>query len=377
METIIRQATIDDKKDIWDFINIAYGDHAKDKIPDRWNWAFYEHPLTNKSQKALPIFIAIKDGHIVGQLCAIQSYMKIGEEIHPAVAGCDLIVLPECRGEGVAQRLFQAVVEQFQIFLAIAFAKATQRILYRMNPLRLEPIPTYRRFQKIDKDSVFYFLMQKTSNHSWMKRIAKLGCYLWADKIITLFANILIDVRDIFSWSLNKDLCLDIKEIDHFNNDVDKLWNNISSKFKVITKRDQQFLNWRFSDSRPQLDYRMFIATRNSATTGYIVVRKPAAVELNVGIIADLFADPDDHETIEDLIKHAIHFFGKSVIMIEIPATQREYHKVLSKLGFLKMEMNHPIVLCKDTRLRTKLEELKKSWFITKADQDWDQLQPK
>lgn len=377
MQTLIRQATIDDKKDIWDFINIAYGDHAKDKIPDRWNWAFYEHPLTNKSQKTLPIFIAIKDGHIVGQLCAIQSYMKIGEEIYPTVGGCDFIVLPECRKEGVAQRLLLAVVEHFQILLAIVFAKATQRILSRMNPVRLEAIPTYRRFQKIDKDSVFYFLMQKTSNHIWMNKIAKLGCCLRADKIIALFADFLIGVREIISWRSKKDICSDIKEVDHFNNDIDKLWNNISSKFRVITKRDRQFLNWRFSDSRPQLDYRMFIATRNSSTTGYIVVRKPAAVELNVGIIADLFADPDDNETIEDLIKHAIHFFGKSVIMIECPATQREYQKVLSKLGFFKMEMNHPIVLCKDTRVRSKLEELKKGWFITKADQDWDQVHPK
>ena len=376
MEIIIRQAYIDDKMAIWDFIKAAYGDHAKDKIPDRWNWEFYENPLTNEKQQALPIFIAIKDSHIVGQLCAIQSQMKIGEEVHPAVSGCDLIVLPECRGQGIAQRLIQAVVDHFQIYLAIAFAKATRRIYYRMDSIRLEPIPTYRRFQKMDAESVFYFLMQKTTNHRWMRSIVKFGCYLWADKMISVVANTLIGIRDVLVWHTKKDFRLEITEIERYGNDIDLLWNNINRKFKVITKRDQQFLNWRFPDS-PHLDYRIFISSRNCVTTGYIVVRTPSPVELNVGIIADLFADPEDHETIEDLIKYVIHFFGKSVIMIECPTTQQEYQKALSKLGFLKMKKNYPIAFCKDMRLRTKLEEWKKSWFISKADEDWDQLHPR
>ena len=376
METVIRQATIDDRLAIWDFIKVAYGDHAKDKIPDRWIWEFLENPLTDKKQKFLPIFIAIQNDCIVGKLCAIQSYMKIGEEIHRAVAGCDLMVLPECRGQGLAQRLIQAVVDHYQIYLAIAFAKATRRIYYRMDSLRLEPLPTYLRFQKIDPESVSYFLLSRTANHLWMRRIASFGCHLWADKVISVFVNFLIAIRDILTCKRKKDFRSDIKEIDRFDDNIDKLWNNINSKFKIITKRDQLFLNWRFSDS-PHLDYRKFVCSSHGELKGYMVVRIPDRIELNIGIIADLFAEPDDFQTIEDLIQHAIHFFDKSVIFIECPTTQPEYQKALLKLGFLKIKKNLPIAFCKDERLKTNLEKWKKSWFISKADEDWDQLHPK
>jgi len=376
MTTVIRQAIIDDKQAIWEFLMAAYGEFSRYKIPDRWIWEFLDNPLNDMSRKELPIFIAIKDGHIVGQLCAILGEMKIGDEIHPAVAGCDLIVLPECRGQGLAQALIQAVVEHYKIYLAISFAQSTKRIYYRMEPLRLDTIPTYIRFQHVSKESVVQFLMQKTANHPRIKSLTKLGCRLQAATIISTAANFMIAVRDLLKQQTKKKDRSEIKEVKRFENDINLLWDKINGKFKVILKRDKQFLNWRFSDI-PQLDYRIFISKLDNVTKGYIVVRKPSPVEWNVGVIADLFADPDDTATIEDLINHAVCFFGKNVTMIECPTTRLEFQRALSKFGFLKIGTHTPISFCKDERLRSKLQEWKSSWHISKADEDWDQLHPK
>jgi hypothetical protein len=106
------------------------------------------------------------------------------------------------------------------------------------------------------------------------------------------------------------------------------------------------------------------------------VLRRPDPIEEPIGIIVDLYADPEDSETVEILISHAIDFFGKDVTVIECATSQKEYQRIISKKGFIKMENTVPIFYCMDSRLRKKLERWKDSWFLTKADHDWDQLWP-
>jgi GNAT superfamily N-acetyltransferase len=378
MDTIIRQASLDDKFEIFEFINLAYGDLSRNKIPGRWNWQFFENPLVDKNGKKLPIFIAIKDGHIAGQLCAVLSQIKIGEEICQVAASCDLVVLPECRGEGIGQRLIQALAEYYKIYYTISCSGTTRRIFDRIEHLgyyKFEPIPTYRRLVKVNKDSVFYFIMLKTQKYLWLNRIAMIGCSIGLDIVIYKTANLLIRIRDLFERKTKKEYSSEIREIERFGNDIDSLWKRTNHKFRVIVKRDQQFLNWRFSDNN-HLNYRKFINRRDGETRGYIVVRMPDPTELDVGIIVDLYADPDDNETIKDLVRHAIEFFDKNVKVIECPINQKNFQRILLKLGFFKMEKTEPIFFCLDSRLRTKLEKWKNRWYITKADQDWDQLRP-
>lgn len=377
MQTLIRQASIDDKMAIWDFIKVAYGDRAKVKIPERWNWQFLEHPLI-KNEEKLPIFIAIKDNQIVGHLGGVLSDIKIGKDTYRIAAGFDFIVLPVCRGEGVGQKLLQALTEHYNLFYSIACGGATRRIFDRIEHLgyhKFTPIPTYRRFVKLDSESVSHFLMEKTNNRVWLRSLVQFGCRFGADKIISMIFNFLIGIRNFFEWQTKKELCADIEEVNQFDDEIDQLWNATCGRFKIITKRDQHFLNWRFSD-HTNLQYRKFIIRRNGVIKGYIVVRKPEPIELNIGIIVDLFAAPDDAETIDNLIRHAITFFDKSVLAIECPISLKAYQTALAKSGFYKFETTEPIFFCMDAQLRTKLEEWENSWSITKAEQDWDQVQP-
>ncbi len=374
MDTVIRQASLNDKAAIWNFLKAAYGESIKYKVPERWNWEFIENPMADKMNKKIPVFLAIKKGHIVGQLCAILSNIKIGNEMYSSVAGCDLIVLPEHRKEGLAQRLIEAVSNHYKIYLAISYAETTKRIYEKMKPIVLESIPTYFKFQRMMPEAVFYYLMQKTSRRIWLKNIVEKGCMLGADKIISMTINSFIRTKDFLNWK-EKRLKSNIEEINYFDERIDDLWNRINKKFKVVIKRDKEFLNWRFSHC-PQLDYRKFICMQDGIITGYIVIRRPSSNELKIGIIADIFADPEEKDTINDLIAYSIQFFNKTVIMIECPTTQQEYQTILSKSGFIKMKKNIPIVFCKNAMLKSKLEDWKNSWFITKADEDWDQLHP-
>jgi GNAT superfamily N-acetyltransferase len=376
MQTIIRQASIDDKNAIWDFIKVAYKDFARYKIPERWNWEYLNNHILDSKSKELPIFVAIRDGHIAGQICAILFQIKIGEELHHIAGGVDLVVLPICRGEGVGQKLVQTIAEHYKLYMAISMSDITWRIYDRCGYNKIKAIPTYRRLAKVSRASVTRFLIRKTKNHLWLKTIANMGIRVGCDKVISVILGIFIKVRDYFNRPTKKQCRSEIREVERFGDEIDQLWNRTSHKFKVIVKRDQRYLNWRFSDNN-QLDYRNFICIRDGETKGYIVLRRPDPIEEDIGIIVDLYADPEDYETIEILISHAIDFFSKDVTVIECATSQKEYQKILSQKGFIKMEKTVPIFYCMDSRLRNKLAEWNDSWFLTKADHDWDQLWPK
>jgi len=382
MQTIIRQASIADKGALWDSIKIAYGDLAQHMIPDRWNWQYLDNPFLDKNAKELPIWIAIKGDRIAGQICAIAVEIKVGDEIHHAVWGVDLIVLPTYRRQGIGRRLIEAIIEHYGFYMALWMSPATRRIYHRLGGcIDIEPVPVYRRLVKLNRDSVFRYLMTRTRRQPRLNRIARIGCHVFLfDRIFPLAANTILGFRDIVERRTKRECRTQIVEVKRFGDEIDQLWSVTNHQFEVIVKRDQRFLNWRFT-ANTQLNYRSFIATRDGETKGYIVLRKPEPIEPNVGIIVDLYTSRDDEETLEDLIRHAIHFFGQEVAAITCATTLREYQKALSKLGFLDMDFLHrektfPICFCTNSTLRTRLDELKNSWFLTKADSDWDQLWP-
>ena len=372
MQTLIRMASIDDKIAIWDFIQVAYNDRAKYKIPHRWNWAFLENELIDKNWQKLPIFIAIKDGKIVGQICAILYEIKIGDKMHCMACGVDFIVLPICRGEGVGQKLIHAIVNYYGLYMNTDMAAITRHVYHQVGFREFAPIPTYRRLVKLSNASVRTYLLQKTAKHRRLTWLISTLCHNKFDTVVASAGNILINVYN-FMKSPRKRSQTEISEIASFGEDIDQLWALINNKFKVIPKRDTKFLNWRYIKNT-NFDYKCFIGKRYGVTKGYIVVRMPDPTELNIGIIVDLFAAPDDSETIEALIFHVIDFFNESVIAIECPTTQREHHRALSRLGFLKMEKTVPAFFCKDPELRKVLEGFNQDWFLTKLDPDWDQL---
>ncbi len=121
------------------------------------------------------------------------------------------------------------------------------------------------------------------------------------------------------------------------------------------------------------LDYKKFIAVRDGDVKGYIVLRKEEPGERNFGIIADLYASRDDQKTVEDLLRHAIHFFGKDVAAIECATSVKEYQQATSKFGFLKLESTVPMYYCENSSVAAKLDSLKTNSFFSKGDHDWDQ----
>ena len=202
---------------------------------------------------------------------------------------------------------------------------------------------------RLHKFFVNYYLLLKTQKGPLSRRLVKILCrFCFFDRLLPITLNILWRLRDFVERRpKEKGLC-DIQEVDYFDERMDDFWHSTCGQYEIIVKRDKEFLNWRYSRDH-QLTYRKFIARRNGEIKGYVVLRKAEPEELNIGKIVDLFACRDDHQTIEDLVRHAIHFFGNDVEVIESAASDKVYQEAMSKFGFFKVETSLPMYRCEDT----------------------------
>ena len=379
METIIQPASIADKDRILNFIKSAYvedGDVLLQKMVDKWSWQYWENPCIDRQKDDLTILIATKGDQIVGQACMTPVKLKIKDQIHIATWGTDFVVLPVCRGEGVGKKLMQDEIDHSKFMIGLRLHPVTYKIAEKLGYKTLDPVPIYRRIARFDSYLFFQYLMKATKSKPAINGMAKtLWTRFWFDKLVAAAISSILGLRDLMERQPKKKSRTDIQEIEHFDERFDQLWNSTNHQYDVIVQRDKEFLNWRYSQN-PTLRYRKFMASRQGEIKGYIVLRKEEPGERNFGIIVDLYSSRDDQQTIDDLLRHALHFFAKSVVVIVCATSVKQYQKALSKFGFLKMESAVPIYYCEDASVADRLVALKDNCFFTKGDHDWDSFTP-
>jgi hypothetical protein len=362
MQSLIRQATKEDKGSIWRFLDHAYGAGPKGtaqfKYPDRWKWQFLDNPFVDETGDKLPIWLAIKNNEVLGQMCALPALMKIGDQTYNGGWGCDFIVSPKSRGEGIGYKLTEIYNKHFQVGVGIGMAESTRRIWEKFSRVPLNPLYYYLYPIKLDKIILHYLIGNKFRLlHNTMSKLT----------------NVMFSTKRKLNPLLKKEAKSSIQEISVFGTDIDALSENTYREYSAIVKRESVFLNWRFFRNK-ELKYHVFISKNNNQIKGYIVVRKPHPAELNIGHIVDFYAAKNDMDTINELIFHAIKFFDKSVAAIKCATSMRNIEHRLKKYGFIKFEKMRPLALVSDPAIKEKLISAAGDWFMTLADQDLDQI---
>jgi len=362
METIIRQANKDDIKSIWTFLDQAYGTGQKGtarfKYPDRWEWQFLDNPFANEVGNKLPIWLAIKDKEIVGQICVLPARMKVGDQTYNGGWACDLIVSPKSRGEGIGYKLSESLYKHYQVCVGIGMANSTRRIWEKLDPIPLRQMHYYWYPINLHKNILRYFIGNRFG--ALHGAFAKL-------------ANITISIKRKFNRLLKQEIKSLIQEIALFGEEIDALSEGTYRDYGAIVKRESMFLNWRFFRNK-ELNYHVFISKNKGQIKGYIVVRKPHPAELNFGHIVDFFAVRNDIDTINELILFAIKFFGTSVAAIKCTTSMINIEYLLKKYGFIKFEKLRPLALVSDPVIKENVTRVAQDWFMTLADQDLDQV---
>ena len=145
----IRQATVTDWPLIESFINDCYGVGAYYKREARWSWQFVNTPYKDQETGSVPVWIALHDGNVIGQIALQPARMRIEGSLLPAGWIVDVMVRPGYRGSGLAQNIHDAIKATGQTLFTLTMADATRRIAERAGCLTLGQV-----HQMVDRKSV-------------------------------------------------------------------------------------------------------------------------------------------------------------------------------------------------------------------------------
>jgi GNAT superfamily N-acetyltransferase len=372
--TVVRRATRSDRPAIARFIAEAYGPRAQYKATPRWTWQFVDNPFGGQQGDEVPVWIALDGDRVVGQIAVQNTLVEVGGQTLQAGWAVDIMILRSYRGTGLGHRLHDAVANDVDILLALTMAHGSRRLAERHGCVTLGEVPQLTRWVRLDAASVRRYLLLRTANHRWPHVAAKVSCNVFQfHRVFPLLANPVLKLRDVVKRSRRGEGGTTVIEVDRFGPDIDELWERTRGDYPVIFPRDARFLNWRFVDC-PELRYRLFVAMRNGRAVGYVVLRRAEPVELPQGIIVDLYASRRDVQTLDDLVRHSLAFFGDDVPSVDCGTSVAEFEEVLRTHGFFRTRAYRPTCVCRDSALRDRLAQLRNDWFFSKGDHDWDQI---
>ncbi len=376
---IVRRATLEDKAEIFAFIDDAWGDRAPYKFPERWEWQFENNPF--REDDLLPVWIAVdeEDGKVVGQTCAMVEPLQIGDELYRVGWSVDTFLQPSCRGQGIGYELQKANNDANEIFMSLSMSAANRRIKEALGSIPLCPVTKLLKWLHHDSTDVMKGFERRIARKKskWGEIATTIFRNLALDKIFAMALNVRISLLELFGGrNLSVDESIEIIRVERFPEEIDALWEEISPNFHASIKRDQRYLNWKYVE-KPHREYFNFIAIRNDRLCGYIILREGKEPEPNMGLIVDIFVSPSDEKALSTLMVFAQEYLKRRRVgFIKTATTVEAYQKRLLRLGYKKIgdviPMFHANVQSKEIESAIK----SKKWLLGKGDHDWDQYPP-
>ena len=85
---------------------IVFGAKSQQQLERRFSWQFVDNPAA----RSLPSihFAAVQEDRMLGSVSSFPARLKLGRRVETILVPCDLLILPEARGQGLAAQLVQA-----------------------------------------------------------------------------------------------------------------------------------------------------------------------------------------------------------------------------------------------------------------------------
>lgn len=361
------------KEDLIDFFKLAYSDQFnaadyenEEEFTKRWEWANLMNP--NIYENFFPAWVCKdnKNNKIVGHCGLIPVLLKFKDICYPAAWVRDLIVPLKHRRSGIGSFLFDTVLkknkDKFAMFLLAGTNDSGVVFYKKLGCFYLGHMPLFIRINRLAD-----ILETRLHNRLSIRFLAAFGGN---------FLNFLNMFSCKRSFKFDEGDQILITQIHDFDDSFDKLWENASSGFTIITERNRDSLNWRFV-KQPYWRYKIFKAEskRTREIKGYLVLREGKSRGFRVGVISDLFADSKDTPTIASLINFAIKFFEKkdNIDLIRYDILNRNFSNILKNFGFMSIPSNsHFLISTIRQGLDLNFVVNRNNWFIDYADSDLD-----
>ena len=376
MPTIIRQATIEDKPRLFDFIQHSWKKRAAYQIPHRWQWLYISNPY--RIDENLPIWIACDGERVVGHTAAMAIPLKIKDQMYIAGWSVNTLVLPEYRGKKLGYRLQKANQEAWPVFMSLSMTSTNRRIKMKLGGVNGPKVSNFSLRLRYSGEKLTLALEQRWENYlPGLGMNRRLAYFLGSSLERMLNAKLRIGrwlsrfTRKVMSVKQN----ILVQEIDRFDEALDVELEQFMKPYSVAVLRTSRYLNWKFVD-QPHMKYKLFLARSDKQLLGYVILRSgEPPLENHYGVITEIMTNYEDLTTFKHLLSFSIKLFQRDKVeQIIISTTVPKWQELLLQFGFQKMGETIPVIHCSDKVLQKDVLKNGTSWLLSRGDHDWDQF---
>jgi GNAT superfamily N-acetyltransferase len=268
----VREFRTSDKASLLRLSAQHYGDREQAK-EDFVDWLYY---ASTGQTSFVPIAEDIETGEVLGFSFQVPFHARINTEYGICRLGCNALVHPDYRGQGIYFALSELVETSVKDSLftygfpkprAISAHQRVGKFPVSRIPLVVRPLDMAALARKRLRNPLIRFMVQLgwwfAQRTLWRPRPA-------GETPADLRVIPLADVDQRF----------------------DDFWARVEDKYKIIVPRDSQFLRWRFSDPNFR-EYKLLAAESGEAIVGYLALRMTEIEGIPIGLIMDLLVEPN------------------------------------------------------------------------------------
>lgn len=156
--------------------------------------------------------------------------------------------------------------------------------------------------------------------------------------------------------------------VEKFDERFDELFKSTINKYKIITSRRSEHLNWRFTNN-PENEYKILAYMEDDKLLGYLVTKIYVGSQMITGDIVDILVT--NEVVLKELLNFAFSLFqSQNVSSINTWFSDKKLIKIFEEFGFLASGQYFHFIV-RDNKYK-KNEELFDfdNWYITMSDID-------
>jgi GNAT superfamily N-acetyltransferase len=330
----------------------VFGAEAAERNRARFRWQYEENP--HCPPEGPEIWVAREDGVVLGQYATMPVRLLVMGRILRGSWGMDVMVRPNLQRRGIGSRLFLYWDQQVEASLGLGLSLQSYTLFRKLRWEDVGPVPCYSKL--LDPGAL---LSRRLPGALATLAAPVLRAGLW----------FLFPTRRTRGGSVRvAPLASD------FGPDYDVLWEKVSSKFDFVAERKHPYLQWKYRKP-PHVRYDVYEARRRpeGELTGYVVLRTAHRNGVRLALLVDLFADPEDRETLDALLDRAVaHAREASAARLQFFTFDRRIAGRLLAKGFFLI--SSPMQFC--VRIKGDVSERffrdTSRWHVTFGDSDQD-----
>jgi len=293
--------------------------HDQEEWLTWWRWKYEKNPAG-----AGRIWLAEHDGKIVGQYGFIFMDIKVGDKVLKALQGADSMTHPNYRRQGINLTLIRHALDEtgeagFNIATAFPVHASTSYAIHiKSGWFHVGTMQLF--FKPLNWNNV---IKAKVKN-KWLQRVLAVGGRLIFDKMLFKTHN----PPTVQGLHINR--------VASFDDRINTLWAETSTRHMIMVVRNERYLNWRYSTARQ--NYTILVGEKANKILGYLVLRHQIVRSgIVVSHIFDLIAESE--EVMHGLVSSAVENcrLNNADLVIYSLMAGKTYRRILKRSGFISV----------------------------------------